>query len=64
MEGFVSLYDKTLDSLKTEPLNERTSNLDGIYVMSTVNIISFIIFVLSLYKAPYDIVCPVLFSHF
>ena len=50
MDGFGSLYDKMLDSLKMEQLNERISNLDGIYVMSIVNIISFIIFVLSLKK--------------
>ena len=48
MEGFGSLYNNMLDSSEMEWLNERISNLDGIYVMSIVNIISIIIFVLSL----------------
>ena len=50
MGGFGSLYDNMLDSLKMKWLNERISNLDGIYVMSIVSIISFIIFDLSLKK--------------
>ena len=37
-----------LESLKMEWLNERVSNLDEIYEMSIINIISFDIFVLSL----------------
>ena len=49
-EGFGSLYDDILDGLKIEWLNERITNLDKIYVTSIVNIISFIIFVLSLKK--------------
>ena len=48
MGGFGSLYDNMLDSLKMKWLNERISNLDGIQVMSAVNIN--IIFVLSLKK--------------
>ena len=48
MEGFGSRYDNMLDSLKMEQLNERTSSLDGIYAMSNVNIVSILIFVLSL----------------
>ena len=47
MEGFEPLCDIILDSLKIEQLNERITNLDDIYVMSIVNIISIIIFVLS-----------------
>ena len=39
-----------LDSLKLELLNERISILDGIYVKTLVNIISIIIFVLTLKK--------------
>ena len=38
----LGLYDNMLDSLKMEQLNERISNLDGIYVMSVVNIIRII----------------------
>ena len=44
------MYDKRLNGLKMEGLNERISNLDGIYTSPVVNIISFIIFVLSLKK--------------
>ena len=40
MAGFGSLYDDTSDSLKMERLNEKTANLDGIYVMSILNFIS------------------------
>ena len=46
----VSLYDNSLDSMKTGWLNERTSNLDEIYAVSIVNIISIIIFVVSTKK--------------
>ena len=35
-----------LNSLKMKQLNERIMNWDGIYIMSIVNIISFIIFIL------------------
>ena len=48
MEGFVSLFHNELECLKLEQLNKRISNLDGMYVMSIVNITRFIIFVSSL----------------
>ena len=44
--GERSLYNCTMHSLKMEQLNERITNLDGIYVMSIVNIIRFTIFYL------------------
>lgn len=50
MGEFGFLYDNTLDSLKLEWLNETITNLDGVYIRSLVNIISIIIFVLSLKK--------------
>ena len=50
MAGFGSLYDDIPDSLKMDQLNEKTAHLNGIYVMSILNLISFIIFVLSLKK--------------
>ena len=42
IEYFGSLYNDMLDWLKMEQLNERISNLDGIYVMLVVNIIRII----------------------
>ena len=48
MEGFVSLFHNELECLKLEQLNKRISDLDGMYVMSIVNITRFIIFVSSL----------------
>lgn len=48
MEGFRSLYDYTIGGLKIELLNEGIIKLDGIFIMSIINIISLIILVLSL----------------
>lgn len=37
MEGVRSLYGNMLDGLKMKQLNERVTNLDGIYVLSIIN---------------------------
>ena len=44
MEGFGSLYENMLDSLKIGWLNERIPDLDAIYVILIVNIITIIVF--------------------
>lgn len=43
-------YDYTMDGLKIEQLNEGIVNFDVIYMMTTINIISLIISVLSIKK--------------
>ena len=49
MEGVMSLCDYTMDGLKMEQLNEGIIDLDGVHVMSIINI-NLIILVLALKK--------------
>lgn len=44
----MSPYDSMKDSLKMESANEKITNLDGMYVLSILNIISMFLFVASL----------------
>lgn len=43
MEGVKSLYDYTMNGFKMEQLNDWVINIDGIYLMSIINLICLIV---------------------